>query len=200
VYVLEVDNQRIQKFTPEGVFITQYDLEPLFNGNPGTGRLAVCSEDLIYIYFKHDIYIFSLSEGIQTVQTSVDVWEINGIWADRSSGVFYVSDYDRVRKFDSSGDLLMTLGQIDNYGDENWIEPQDVSVDKQGNIWVSDCFRKQIIKYSPEGKYLTILKINGFSALCRYYCKQPAGLKSCTTLLISVFIDVVQDFSLASLC
>ncbi|MEW6536915.1 MAG: NHL repeat-containing protein, partial [Candidatus Auribacterota bacterium] len=87
----------------------------------------------------------------------------------------YVSDTnnDRVKKYDSSGNLLLTLTGIPgnqgkgqgkgqgNNPDDLFNKPQGVAVDTSSNIYVADRNNDRVIKYDSQGNHL--LTITGFN-------------------------------------
>src|SRR5262249_3418050 len=62
-----------------------------------------------------------------------------------------------VRKFDSAGKLLLTLGKKDEPGDspDKFNKPTDVAVAPSGDFYVSDGYgNSRVVKFSKEGKYV----------------------------------------------
>jgi DNA-binding beta-propeller fold protein YncE len=70
------------------------------------------------------------------------------------------SDLDPILEFDTSGKLLR------HFGKGLFVQPHGLSVDKDGNVWVTDDQAKdgkglQVFKFSPEGKILLTLGKKG---------------------------------------
>ena len=82
----------------------------------------------------------------------------HGLEVDNQNNV-WVTDcgLHQVFKFDSNGNLLMTLGEAKVSGNdtEHFNLPTDVAVSYDGSFYVSDGYgNSRIIKFSKEGKYL----------------------------------------------
>ena len=80
---------------------------------------------------------------------SVDPAANGNIW------VFHRSDPPLLR-FDPSGKV------VKSFGDGMFVQPHGMTLDRQGNVWVTDAQSKdgkgqQVFKFSPEGKVLMTL-------------------------------------------
>ena len=72
------------------------------------------------------------------------------------------SDLDPILEFDTSGKVLR------HFGKGLFVQPHGLSVDKNGNVWVTDAQAKngkglQVFKFSPDGKVLLTLGKKGVS-------------------------------------
>jgi streptogramin lyase len=90
-----------------------------------------------------------------------------GVWIDPDGASVWVaercgansclgSNLDPVLKFDSSGKL------VKSFGAGMFVFPHGISVDQEGNVWVTDAQGKdgkghQVFKFSPDGKVLLAL-------------------------------------------
>lgn len=71
-----------------------------------------------------------------------------------SQGNVYVTDHNaRVQKFDSSGKFLMKWGQKGT-GDGQFADEMKITVDIQGNAYVTDVDNYRIQKFDSNGKFL----------------------------------------------
>ena len=82
----------------------------------------------------------------------------HGLEVDNQDNV-WVTDcgLHQVFKFDSNGNLLMTLGEAKVSGNdsEHFNLPTDIAVSADGSFYVSDGYgNSRVIKFSKEGKYL----------------------------------------------
>jgi streptogramin lyase len=101
----------------------------------------------------------TLPEGRPWGSTSaVDIGQDGSIWVAERCGANTCagSNLAPILQFDSSGKLLKSFGQ------DLFVFPHGIFVDKQGNIWITDAQGKdgkghQVIKFSPEGKILLAL-------------------------------------------
>ncbi|MEW4923594.1 peptidyl-alpha-hydroxyglycine alpha-amidating lyase family protein [Algibacter sp. 2305UL17-15] len=82
----------------------------------------------------------------------------HGLEVDNQNNI-WVTDcgLHQVFKFDSNGNLLMTLGEAKVSGNdaEHFNLPTDIAVAKDGSFYISDGYENsRIVKFSKEGKYL----------------------------------------------
>ena len=156
VYVVDAGNNRIQKFTNNGTFITTW-------GSYGTGNgqfnsaidMDVDSSDKVYITNSNT------GSGSNPVQkftnngTFITTWGYegsgngqfispSGIAVDSSNNV-YVSDLDdnNVQKFTSNGTFITTWGSYGT-GNGQFISPSGIAVDSSNNVYVVDAGNNRI--------------------------------------------------------
>ena len=81
----------------------------------------------------------------------------HGLRVDKEGHIWTTDNGNHVlRKFDSAGKLLTTLG-IEGKpggGESGFRAPDDLVFDSRGNIYVADSGNSRIAKLSPEGKFL----------------------------------------------
>ena len=82
----------------------------------------------------------------------------HGLEVDNQNNI-WVTDcgLHQVFKFDSNGNLLMTLGEAKVHGNDSshFNEPTDITVTEDGSFYISDGYENsRIAKFSKEGKYL----------------------------------------------
>ena len=162
VYVADMFNNRIQKFSPAGTLLNNW-------GTVGSGDgqfsypsdVAVDSSGNVYIadHGNHRIQKFS-SNG-----TFLGKWGISGSGdgqfnlpmgvAVDSSGNIYVADElnNRIQKFSSTWTLLEKWGSYGS-GDGQFNHPVGVAVDSSGNVYVADTANNRIQKFSSNGTFL----------------------------------------------
>jgi DNA-binding beta-propeller fold protein YncE len=69
----------------------------------------------------------------------------------------YVGDFgenNRIQKFDSEGNLLTKWG-TPGTGDGQFIRPADITVDPEGNTYVTDEGNNRVQKFDSEGNFIT---------------------------------------------
>lgn len=161
IYVADHINNRIQKFDPDGAFLTQW-------GTPGTGNgqfslpagIDVDSSGNVYVaefagnrvqkFDSSGIYLTqwgSMGTGDNQLSSPVGL-------AVSPSGKVYVADRanNRVQVFDSSGTYLSTLAAAGS-GDGQVSGPNAVCVDESGNVYVADTGNHRVQKFDSSGTY-----------------------------------------------
>jgi peptidylamidoglycolate lyase len=82
----------------------------------------------------------------------------HGLSVDNHDNVWMTDiKHHLVQKFSNDGNLLMTLGVRDVFGEDatHFHSPTDVAVAPNGQFYVSDGYgNSRVVKFSPEGKFL----------------------------------------------
>ncbi len=156
LYVADTGNKRIQKFSPEGLFLGQW-------GGFGTQSgffdepvgIALDAQGNIYVADTWNRRIQKFDRNFNFVRE----WRIHG-WESPSvvnkpylavspDGILFATDpeFHRIIAFDLEGNFLFTFGR---YGELNL--PTGLAVDKDGNLYVADSGNCRILKFtfSPE--------------------------------------------------
>jgi len=159
VYVVELLNHRIQKFSSDGTFLTTWGSSDAADGQfKSPYNIAVDSSDNVYV-------AYSGNSGIQKFSsdgTFLTKWGSYGTAdgqfsstisiAVDSSGNVYVAEYmgHRIQKFSSDGTFLTTWGSFGT-ADGQFSQPNGIAVDSSGNVYVVD---HRIQKFSSDGTFL----------------------------------------------
>jgi streptogramin lyase len=165
VYVADYDNNRIQKFTCNGIYVAQWGQTGMGNGqfNHPWG-IAIDSSGNVYVT-DHDNNRVQKFDSIGTYlmqwgQFGSSDGQFNrpqGIDTD-SSGNVYVIDYynNRIQKFDSNGNYLTKWGQQGD-GKGQFNVPQDIAIDSLDYVYVTegDPGNNRIQKCNSDGDYIT---------------------------------------------
>ena len=122
--------------------------------------VSVDSRDRVYVLNRgeHPIIVFE-KDG-----TFINSWgegmfqNAHGAYIDEKDDIFCVDRNRHVLwKFTNEGELLMTIGNIDQSGNdgEPFNLPTDVATDKDGEIYVSDGYgNNRVHRFSPEGTHI----------------------------------------------
>jgi DNA-binding beta-propeller fold protein YncE len=166
---LDVDGQvvlvaghenRVQRFTPDGELI---DIFGVAGGGDGEFNhphgLAVdhARDDLIYVgdQENHRLQVFTRDGVFVRQWGDAQFSHIHDIGIDRVTGDVFVGDYeiDIVRKFSSSGELLLELG---GSGSEpgQFSGVWGISTDSARNVYVADTFNQRVQKLDVSGAFL----------------------------------------------
>jgi len=151
----DADNRRIQKFTSEGVFVSQWSTE----GDgllSGPRNVAVAFDGSVYVSFISDYPIQKFtSAGVFVSQWSTESeaeWEMGrtqGV-AVASDGSVYVADAinHRIQKFTAEGAFVSQWG-TEGEGDGQFNRPDGIEVASDDNVYVADTGNHRIQKFLP---------------------------------------------------
>jgi len=169
VYVADTYNNRIQKFSSTGTYLTQWGVEGSGAGQFwGPYGIAVDGDGNVYVAdtWNDRIQKFT-SSGTYLIQWGVEgsgAGQFNGpygIVVDGNGNVYVADSLNcRIQKFTSNGTYLTQWGECGSgagqFGDSPWFEGlQDISVDGNGNVYVADTLNERIQKFTSNGTYLT---------------------------------------------
>ncbi|HEX3800126.1 MAG TPA: 6-bladed beta-propeller [Verrucomicrobiae bacterium] len=160
IYVVDM-TARVQKFTPDGQYVLQWQLPQTDLGKPkGMG----CDKDGNVIVIEphyQRINIFSVTGKLlqQWGHKGTNVGELimPRAVAINSRGDFLMPEYtvvDRVQEFTPGGtNLVRVIGHTGvNHGEFD--RPEGIAVDAADNIYVADSCNHRIQIFSPNGKFL----------------------------------------------
>jgi tripartite motif-containing protein 71 len=169
VYVAELGNSRISKFTADGKFITKWgsenNKEAATANSSGEGSLdkpwgvAVDSSGNILVTDKGRNMTFKFTSDGKYLQTLVptgpadgQLQHPHGIAID-SSGNFYIADqvHANIQKFSPDGKFLLKFGSEGRGEGPFFHRPHGVAVDSSGNIFVADSGNHRVEKYAADG-------------------------------------------------
>jgi DNA-binding beta-propeller fold protein YncE len=158
---------RIVKLSSSGQLLAEWHVfntfqsQPSFGGNvTGPNGFAVDASGIIYVADGGDNTIKKLSPTGQLLatwgKTGSAPGEFNsphGVAVDAQGNV-YVTDINRIQKFSSSGTLLAVFGNTGS-SVERLNLPTDIDLDAQGDLYVTDLRTHRLVKFSPQGQFLT---------------------------------------------
>lgn len=171
LYVADSRNHRIQKFSPDGAFITSwggYAAQDSGDAPGGTFNepwgVAVGPGGFVYVAdtWNHRIQKFSADGKFITMWGSPGLaeepdhfWGPRGIAVDEK-GLVYVTDTgnNRVVVFDADGNYQTQFGR-NGIAPGEFDEPVGIAVDEDGLVYIADTWnqRIQIFKPAGTGKY-----------------------------------------------
>ncbi|KPA12686.1 Peptidase C13, legumain [Candidatus Magnetomorum sp. HK-1] len=157
VYVVDSNNDCIQKFTTDGSFITKW-------GRSGSGEgefntpigIAIDRNGYVYITDTTNNRIqkfssngdFILSWGDQENE-DIKVDHPHGIASDNNHFIYVAdSQNNRILKFDSNGKYLTQWSDNFNF-------PEDIVISPDNYVYVADTKNSKIKKYNPYGVFQT---------------------------------------------
>jgi DNA-binding beta-propeller fold protein YncE len=161
IFVADTNNGRIEKFSPNGIFITSLGIK-------GTGYGQLGEPNGIAIDRHGNIYVADASnhrvQKLAADGTLIDEWKgpDAGFYGPRRIAIgpddsIYVVDQGRTRivKFSPDGTVLATWGTKGN-GDGQFDDHTSVAVDPATNkVYVADPRNKRIQVFDSNGKFLS---------------------------------------------
>jgi DNA-binding beta-propeller fold protein YncE len=163
VYVADFSNNRVEKFTSSGNYLTQWGGSGSGNGQfIGAAGVAVDSSNNVYVvdYGNGRVQKFDSNGNYLTQWGSSGSGNSqfaypHGIAVDRSNNVYVTDDgNNRVEKFTSSGNYLTQWGGSGS-GNGQFHGAQGVAVDSSNNVYVADFSNNRVEKFTSSGNYLT---------------------------------------------
>jgi sugar lactone lactonase YvrE len=181
VYVVEHLNDRVQKFTSDGTFVTKWGSTGTDNGQfsfpagigvDGAGYLYVAdhSNHRVQKFTSDGTFVTKWgSEGSANGQFTYPV----GVAVD-AAGYIYVAEYSghRVQKFTSDGTFVTKWGSQGS-ADGQFTYTLGIAVDSAGYVYVADHFGERVQKFTSDGTFVTKWGSPG-SADGQFY--RPAGI------------------------
>jgi len=161
IWVVEVGNNRIQKFNSKGEFVFQFGSTGSANGQFLAPRgLALDPEGNVWIADTNNNRVQKFNSKGEFLLKFGSVGSGNGQFsaprglAVDPAGNVWVADTGngRIQKFNSKGEFLLKFGSPGS-GIGQFVSPQAIDVDAQGNIWVVEVLNR-VQKFNPEGQFL----------------------------------------------
>jgi DNA-binding beta-propeller fold protein YncE len=170
VYVVDSGNDRIQKFSSTGTYITQW-------GNHGSGDGQFNFPGGVAVDNIGNVYIVDVSNNriqkFSSTGTFITKWgsqgssdgqfnSPSGVAVD-SLGNVYIADSTgyRIQKFNSTGTFVTKWGS-EGTNDGQFNHPNRIALDGSGNVYVNDTGNNRIQKFSSTGTFVTKWGISGY--------------------------------------
>jgi DNA-binding beta-propeller fold protein YncE len=180
LYVANKDNHRIQQFDRSGAFVRAWGEKGELAGEFNQPHDVAVDAEFVYVadtwnqrvqVFDHTgAHVFSIT-GTPTMSTPRAILVKDRLIYAVESGAGRVTVYDR------SGALRQTIGVLGGDAPGHLVEPVDVAIDKQGDIWVVNSGNNRIEHFAPDGTPRGSLPISGWtgSGLKESYLAIDAG-------------------------
>jgi DNA-binding beta-propeller fold protein YncE len=163
VFVADNFNNRIQKFTNTGTFITKW-------GSAGVGNRQFNSPEGVAVDSSGNVFVVDSSN--RRIQTFTNTGEFITKWGSQgagngqfsfpraialdSSGNVFVTDSFKhnIQKFTNTGTFITKWGS-EGSGDGQFSNPVSVVADSSGNVFVADLINDRIQKFTNTGTFIT---------------------------------------------
>lgn len=165
VYTAEFRNERVQRFTTEGEFLSEFKVQP------HAGGVAVDRDGNVFVAHWNSNKVAAYSPTGELIRewgqmgTADGEFRLPGSLAIGPDDLVYVPDQgnSRVQKFTRDG---MFVGKFGSLGSEpgqfgggqaeggRFAGPQFVSFDSAGNVYTTDAALDRVQKFTPEGELL----------------------------------------------
>ncbi|MBR1368723.1 hypothetical protein RJ53_04045 [Methanocalculus chunghsingensis] len=165
IYVADYFVNRIQTFTPNGTFITQYQFsQGSGDGEFGLGPVGISIDDDGAMYItdilnnrvqKFDQNGAFLAQWGSHGSDDGQFRSPSGILVDGAGGVYVVDSWNnRIQKFTNDGAFIRSWGKRGD-GDAEFEVPHDIAIDSSGSIYVTDYYNNRIQKFDSNATFIT---------------------------------------------
>jgi sugar lactone lactonase YvrE len=170
IYVSDTCNNRIQKFSPSGIFVGKWGRNG-GDGSFGTGKgefhypmgLAIDANDNVYVadYNNHRIQKFKSSGQFVQEWGSLGTGEVQfqypyDIAIDSVGNIFASDNYNhRIQKLSSSGKFISQIGGTKSSDNGKFNEPAGLDIDAFDNLYVADSHNNRVQKFNSKGIFIT---------------------------------------------
>ena len=177
VYIPDIGNHRVQKFTSNGTYITQFGSSQvnwspraIAVDNAGTAYITNDSTNLIH-GLSSDGTLFRLQQELANMTA-----RIQGIAVDNASNL-YVTDSgtNTVQRLDPNGTFVSLIGgSLGGSALGQFSNPRGIAVDGTGTIYIADTGNDRIQTFGPNGSFETIFGGLGLPAFGPF--SRPEGV------------------------
>ncbi len=201
-FIYVADDNRVQKFTSTGQFLDVWGpVGAKAENNLKAKTLTIDPQGYVYLgnenkISKYDMAAKLLASWPINTETELSKNYLERLTVDKQGNVYALLSYFlgdgpsqgvRVRKYDSTGQILFTINAyMDSYGTSYIFVPTGISLDDQNNIYISydkypDVYDTGITKCTFDGKSCAEVK------QLKPYLRYPSGIATINPNLIYVF-------------
>ena len=162
VLVVDKGNNRVQKFSPSGDYLSQFGVTGAGDGQfTGPTSIAIDPKGNIWVldsanrrvqkFNPNGEYLSKFGTG-GTGNGQLSTAE--GIAIDSKGNIWIADTYNsRVQKFNEKGEFLKVVGSKGT-GVGQLIEPTGIAIGPNGNAWVADWSNNKVVVFNEAGEYV----------------------------------------------
>ena len=170
LWVLDRGNNRVQKFGPDGQFVSQFGAAGSGDGQLNApSAIAIDSAGDLWIADKGNNRVQKFSPGGQFLAkfgaygtNPGQLWSPNGI-AVGADGSIWVSDFIGVQRFTAGGQFIERVGAPGTAPGQT-SQPQSLDADSSGNVFVAEVGSDRVSVFDEDGDYLRLFGSSGTGA------------------------------------
>jgi len=167
VYIVDAGNNRIQKFGPNGEFITKWGNEGNGNGEFSWPRgIAIDGMGYVYVVDSGNNRVQKFNSNSEFITKWGTLGHGNSEF-NNPSGISVSNNFDvyvsdtlnyRIKKFDKNSKFVLQWGsqgaEDGNFFIENDSNFQGIAVDDNGNVYVADSGNNRVQKFTQQGAFI----------------------------------------------
>lgn len=148
VYSADYTGNAIQQFDRNGKFLAQWSIE---NSMPIL-KIAADRNGRVYLLLSSALLIFDTSTGRQT--KSVQRTDYRDLAVSTNGSVYALTRRSEVAKLDANGKALSKTGNLIKQINFEVKDLEKLAVDGAGNLYAADSTGRNLLKFSPDGKFM----------------------------------------------